>query len=132
MAEVPNLKQYIKRISKSDNPGEGNLEGGVTADVDLMNIGRLQTVKFHKNGVSLDDGLGPRLDSIMARWTELNDMLPEDEKDNPESQVGNFSQAINENIVGVVFSLEVLLKLQAQAIDRLMNRVRDLETPNAT
>ena len=128
MAEVPNLKKYIQRAMRPSNPGEGLVDGGLTAPVDLLNIGMLQNLQFHRDGLSLEDAMAEFQTEFVARVAELNALLEPEDQDDPDAQRVNYNQAINEIFGPVVFSLEVLLKAQSNSIEQLWTRVIALST----
>ena len=125
MAEVPNFKQYVRRALGS-NPGEDGVEGGFVAPVDLMNIGRVQNLKFHKNGISFEEANARHGEAFAARASELVADLPLEEQQNEVSVGAVYNQVINEVFGPVVFGLEVLIKKQSDALDSLKQQLQEL------
>lgn len=123
MAEVPDLKNYIRRTL-----GESS-SNVINAPVDFMGLGRLQLMKFNRNGVSFEEAYAERSEQFDARVDELNALLPEEEQNDPDSLATNMNQAMGEVFGDLVFSLEDLTRQLSLMLEGLRVRVTNLENP---
>lgn len=115
MAEVPNLKDYIRRMS-----GGGGNSAPFSAQVDLLGNG-VQPFDFAPSGATIEDLNNVYMPQIQARMLAI--MAADPEMDPNQAS----AQAIEEVFAGAVFAYEVLFKTLASQLETLSERVSALE-----